>query len=137
MFLALGVGAWSAAIFHFVTHAFFKALLFLSAGVVIQALDNEHDIFKMGGLRKTPARSLLDVPHRRGVAFRPALRHRGVLQQGADPAGWPGRRREAARGSGSRASRAPSSPSIYSFRVVFVAFLGPDKDGRAETHASP
>lgn len=53
MFLALGVGAWSAAISHFVTHAFFKALLFLSAGVVIQALDNEHDIFKMGGLRKT------------------------------------------------------------------------------------
>ncbi len=36
MFLALGVGAWSAAIFHFITHAFFKALLFLSAGVVIQ-----------------------------------------------------------------------------------------------------
>ncbi len=53
MFLALGVGAWSAAIFHFVTHAFFKALLFLSAGVVIQALGNEHDIFKMGGLRKS------------------------------------------------------------------------------------
>lgn len=52
MFLALGAGAWSAAIFHFMTHAFFKALLFLSAGVVIQALDNEHDIFKMGGLRK-------------------------------------------------------------------------------------
>ena len=37
MFLALGVGAWSAAIFHFVTHAFFKALLFLAAGVVIMA----------------------------------------------------------------------------------------------------
>jgi NADH-quinone oxidoreductase subunit L len=52
MFLALGVGAWSAAIFHFMTHAFFKALLFLVAGVVIQALHHEHDIFKMGGLRK-------------------------------------------------------------------------------------
>ena len=52
MFLALGVGAWSAAIFHFVTHACFKALLFLSAGVVIQALDDEHDIFRMGGSRK-------------------------------------------------------------------------------------
>ena len=38
MFLALGVGAWSAAIFHFMTHAFFKALLFLAAGVVIDAL---------------------------------------------------------------------------------------------------
>jgi NADH-quinone oxidoreductase subunit L len=52
MFLALGVGAWSAAVFHFIIHAFFKALLFLGAGVVIQVLDEEHDIFKMGGLRK-------------------------------------------------------------------------------------
>ncbi len=52
MFLALGVGAWSAGIFHFMIHAFFKALLFLSAGAVILLLDDEHDIFKMGGLRK-------------------------------------------------------------------------------------
>lgn len=52
MFLALGVGAWSAAIFHFMTHAFFKALLFLAAGAVIQSLHHEHDIFRMGGLRK-------------------------------------------------------------------------------------
>jgi len=51
MFLALGVGAWTAAIFHFLTHAFFKALLFLCAGVVIEALGGEHDIFRMGGLR--------------------------------------------------------------------------------------
>jgi len=52
MFLALGIGAWSAAIFHFMTHAFFKALLFLGAGAVILALDHEHDMFRMGGLRK-------------------------------------------------------------------------------------
>jgi NADH-quinone oxidoreductase subunit L len=52
MFLALGVGAWSAAIFHFMTHAFFKALLFLAAGVVILNLHDEHDMYKMGGLRK-------------------------------------------------------------------------------------
>ncbi len=52
MFLALGVGAWSAAIFHLMTHAFFKALLFLSAGSVILALHHEQDIFKMGGLWK-------------------------------------------------------------------------------------
>jgi NADH-quinone oxidoreductase subunit L len=52
MFLALGVGAWSAAIFHLMTHAFFKALLFLAAGGVIVALDGEHDIFEMGGLRR-------------------------------------------------------------------------------------
>jgi NADH-quinone oxidoreductase subunit L len=52
MFLALGVGAWSAAIFHFMTHAFFKALLFLGAGVVIVEMHDEHDMFKMGGLRR-------------------------------------------------------------------------------------
>ena len=52
MFLALGVAAWSAAIFHFITHAFFKALLFLAAGLVIKAMDEEHDIRKMGGLRR-------------------------------------------------------------------------------------
>lgn len=52
MFLALGVGAWSAAIFHFFTHAFFKALLFLAAGAIIESLHHEHSIFRMGGLRK-------------------------------------------------------------------------------------
>ncbi len=52
MFLALGVGAWSAAIFHLLTHAFFKALLFLAAGSVILSLHHEHDIFRMGGLRR-------------------------------------------------------------------------------------
>lgn len=52
MFLALGVGAWTAGIFHFMIHAFFKGLLFLAAGAVINALHHEHDMFKMGGLRK-------------------------------------------------------------------------------------
>jgi NADH-quinone oxidoreductase subunit L len=56
MFLALGVGAWTAAMFHFMTHAFFKALLFLGAGAVINSLHHEHDMFRMGGLRtKLPA----------------------------------------------------------------------------------
>jgi len=52
MFLACGVGAYIAAIFHLVTHAFFKALLFLSAGAVIHSLGGEQDIRKMGGLYK-------------------------------------------------------------------------------------
>ena len=51
MFLALGAGAWSAAIFHLMTHAVFKALLFLTAGAVIVACHHEQDIRKMGGLR--------------------------------------------------------------------------------------
>ncbi|WP_316818211.1 NADH-quinone oxidoreductase subunit L [Pedobacter nyackensis] len=51
MFLALGLGAWTAAIFHFMVHAFFKALLFLAAGAIINALHHEHNMFKMGGLK--------------------------------------------------------------------------------------
>jgi NADH-quinone oxidoreductase subunit L len=55
MFLALGVGAWTGAVFHLVTHAFFKALLFLAAGVVILRLHHEHDVTRMGGLwRRLP-----------------------------------------------------------------------------------
>ncbi|MGP4123381.1 MAG: NADH-quinone oxidoreductase subunit L [Sodalis sp. (in: enterobacteria)] len=53
MFLALGVQAWDAAIFHLMTHAFFKALLFLSSGSVILACHHEQNIFKMGGLKKS------------------------------------------------------------------------------------
>lgn len=51
MFLALGVGAWTAAVFHFMIHAFFKALLFLAAGAIIESLHHEHNMFRMGGLR--------------------------------------------------------------------------------------
>ncbi|HKH61455.1 MAG TPA: NADH-quinone oxidoreductase subunit L [Flavitalea sp.] len=52
MFLALGVGAYTGAVFHVMTHAFFKALLFLGAGSVIHAMHNEQDIRNMGGLKK-------------------------------------------------------------------------------------
>jgi NADH-quinone oxidoreductase subunit L len=52
MFLALGVGAYTTGVFHVMTHAFFKALLFLGAGSVIHAMGGEQDIVKMGGLRK-------------------------------------------------------------------------------------
>jgi NADH-quinone oxidoreductase subunit L len=52
MFLALGVGAYTAGVFHVMTHAFFKALLFLGAGSVIHAMHHEQDIMNMGGLRK-------------------------------------------------------------------------------------
>lgn len=52
MFLALGVGAWTAASFHFGMHAFFKALLFLGAGVILAGTGHERDISKLGGLRR-------------------------------------------------------------------------------------
>ncbi|HEY4716879.1 MAG TPA: NADH-quinone oxidoreductase subunit L [bacterium] len=53
MFLGVGVGAYSAGMFHLITHAFFKALLFLGAGSVIHGLSGEQDLRKMGGLRKS------------------------------------------------------------------------------------
>src|SRR5262249_15262222 len=52
MFLACGVGAFSAGVFHLMTHAFFKGLLFLGAGSVIHAMGGEQDLRRMGGLRK-------------------------------------------------------------------------------------
>jgi NADH-quinone oxidoreductase subunit L len=52
MFLAVGVGAYTVAIFHLITHAFFKALLFLGSGSVIHACDGEQDMRKMGGLKE-------------------------------------------------------------------------------------
>jgi NADH-quinone oxidoreductase subunit L len=52
MFLAMGVGAWAAGIFHLYTHAFFKALLFLGSGAVIHALAGEQDLRNMGGLKQ-------------------------------------------------------------------------------------
>ena len=57
MFAALGVGAYVAGIFHLMTHAFFKALLFLGAGSVIHGMNGEQDITKMGGLRKKMPRT--------------------------------------------------------------------------------
>jgi NADH-quinone oxidoreductase subunit L len=59
MFLAAGIGAYGYAIFHLMTHAFFKALLFMSAGLVIHHLDGEQDIRKMGGLRGVMPRTHL------------------------------------------------------------------------------
>ena len=60
MFVALGVGAYGAAIFHLFTHAFFKALLFLGSGSVIHAVSDEQDMRKMGGLRDADPDDLLD-----------------------------------------------------------------------------
>ena len=84
MFLAMGVGAFGAGIFHLYTHAFFKALLFLGSGAVIHALHGEQDIRNMGGLKKdlpiTYWTFLIGVA---GDCRRPAAVR--VLQQGRDP----------------------------------------------------
>ena len=61
MAVALGASAYDAAIFHLITHAFFKALLFLAAGSVIIALHHEQDMRKMGGLGSVFASHLCDI----------------------------------------------------------------------------
>ena len=84
MFAALGVGAWTAAIFHLMTHGFFKGLLFLGSGSVIHAVHDEQDMRRMGGLwRKIPITywTMLD---RRGRHLRHPAAGR-LLQQGRDP----------------------------------------------------
>ncbi|HJS98943.1 MAG TPA: NADH-quinone oxidoreductase subunit L [Terriglobales bacterium] len=123
MFLALGVGAWSAAIFHFMTHAFFKALLFLAAGAVIQAQHEEHDIFKMGGLRR-----MIPVTFWAFLISGCALAGLPIITAGFYSKGmilW---------GAWSSPQGAPALwiagvvgvllTSLYIFRVIFVAFFG-------------
>ena len=81
MFLGLGVGAYSAGIFHLMTHAFFKALLFLGAGSVIHGLAGEQDLRHMGGLRKAMPITFITLWHRQSRHFRiPRLLR--LLQQG-------------------------------------------------------
>ena len=119
MFLALGVGAWSAAIFHLLTHAFFKALLFLAAGAVIFCFHHEHNIFKMGGLRK--AMPLTFWSFMIGSAALAALpftsgfysKHEILLAAfEASPILW------------ATGCLGALITGIYSFRLVFVVFFG-------------
>ena len=77
MFVAEGVGAYGAGIFHLFTHAFFKALLFLGAGAVIHALHHEQDMRRMGGLAQSAALHLGDDADRHAVADRLPL-HLGL-----------------------------------------------------------
>jgi len=119
MFLALGVGAWSAAIFHLLTHAFFKALLFLAAGVVIAGLQHEHNIFKMGGLRKRlplACRSfLIGAAALSGLPFTAGFYSKHEILQAvyASSAGlW------------ALGCLGSVITGIYSFRLVFIVFFG-------------
>jgi NADH-quinone oxidoreductase subunit L len=123
MFLALGVGAWSAGIFHFMVHAFFKALLFLAGGAVILVLNEEHDIFKMGGLRKklpvvfwtflTGSASLAALPLvTAGFYSKDQILWYAWSANTGNPWLW------AAAFSGAFLT------SLYTFRLVFLVFFG-------------
>ncbi len=106
MFLAVGTGAYVPAMFHMITHAFFKALLFLGAGSVIHGLHDEQDMRWMGRLRPLPPGHRGDV-HRRLAGDRRRAAARRVLVQGRHPPVRPRRQHRALRRS---ASSPPCSP---------------------------
>jgi NADH-quinone oxidoreductase subunit L len=130
MFLAMGIGAWSAAVFHFIIHAFFKALLFLAGGAVIVLLHEEHDIFKMGGLRKKMP--VIFITFLIGAASLSALPLITAGFYSKDQILWFG-------------WSSPGSThwlwfagifgalltSLYTFRLVFLVFFG---EAKTETH---
>lgn len=124
MFVALGVGAWSAAVFHFMIHAFFKALLFLAAGAVILALDHEQDMFRMGGLRKQL--SLVYVTFLCGAGALAALPLVTAGFFSKDPILWFA---YAAPGGSVllwlAAFVSAGVTALYTFRMVFLTFWGP------------
>jgi len=129
MFLALGVGAWDAAIFHLMTHAFFKALLFLASGAVIVACHHEQNIFKMGGLWKK-----LPLAYASFVVGGAALAALPILTVGfysKDEILWE------AFASGNTGLLYAGlvgafMTSLYTFRLIFIAFHG---EAKTEAHA--
>jgi NADH-quinone oxidoreductase subunit L len=133
MFLAVGVGAWSAAMFHFMTHAFFKALLFMGAGVVILGEHHEQDMFKMGGLRREApllfwtflagSLSLVALP-----LVTAGFYSKDAILAGAWASDAGGRWLWAAGFGGALLT------SLYTFRMVFYTFFG---EVRTPFHLKP
>ena len=123
MFLAEGVGAYQPAVFHLMTHAFFKALLFLSSGSVILAMHHEQDIFRMGGLRKhipfvfacmlIGTLALTAFPLTSGFYSKDEILHQAYLTGHHDLwlAGLFG----------------AFLTAVYSFRLIFITFYGPER----------
>ncbi len=126
MFLALGIGAWSAGIFHFMIHAFFKALLFLAAGAVIMALHHEQDMFKMGGLKKKmPIIYLTFLIGAASLAALPLITGGFYSKDQILWLTWAGEK-------GNimfflAALLGAFITSIYTFRMVFLTFFGEEK----------
>ncbi|KEZ76162.1 NADH-quinone oxidoreductase subunit L [Salinisphaera hydrothermalis] len=134
MFLALGVGAWQAAIFHLMIHAFFKSLLFLTAGSVIIACHHEQNIFKMGGLRKT-----LKLDYWLMIIGGSALSALPLVTAGfysKDAILWDA----VANGHGVLwlfGLIGAFITSIYTFRMIFIVFHGEEKTHAHAGHGIP
>jgi NADH-quinone oxidoreductase subunit L len=123
MFVGVGLGAYGAGLFHLTTHAFFKALLFMAAGIVIHALSDEQDIRKMGGLaRRLPfthraflvgALALAAVPPFAGFFSKDAILGSAA---NAGALGWT---------LWTLAAAGAFLTALYTFRLLFVVFWGP------------
>jgi NADH-quinone oxidoreductase subunit L len=131
MFMALGVGAWAVAIFHLMTHAFFKALLFLGAGSVIHSLGGEQDMDKMGDLWHR-------IPLTYMTLMTGALALSGILPFAGF---WS---KDEILGSAWRDGKyvfwavglvAAFITAFYTFRLIFMTFFGKSRmDARTEKH---
>jgi NADH-quinone oxidoreductase subunit L len=136
MFVAMGVGAWAQGIFHLVTHAFFKACLFLGSGSVIHAMGGEQDMQKMGGLRRYLPRTywtfLLSVLAIAGVPGTAGFFSKDNILAEAWARGGPVLWAIGAAGAGITA--------FYMFRQLFLVFFGEcraDEHTRHHLHESP
>ncbi len=122
MFLGAGIGAYASAMFHLMTHAFFKALLFLAAGIVIHALAGEQDIRKMGGLRRlmpwTWAAMLIGGLALTGIPPLSGFFSKDSILAASLDRGWYGYLLFAAGLFGAFLT------GLYTFRMLFIAFGG-------------
>jgi len=122
MFLGAGLGAYANAMFHLMTHAFFKALLFLAAGLVIHALVGEQDMRKMGGLRRFLPRTyvafLVGALALTGIPPLSGFFSKDSILASALAAGWYGQILFAAGLAGAFLT------GLYTFRMVFLVFEG-------------
>ncbi len=137
MFLACGVGAFGAGIFHLMTHAFFKALLFLSAGSVIHAMGGEQDMWKMGGLRSkikitfacmlAGTIAIAGFPPFAGFFSKDAIL---FATYNSEPGG------KILYGVGLLAA---IFTSFYMFRLIYLTFFGPKRydEKKVHVHESP
>jgi NADH-quinone oxidoreductase subunit L len=139
MFVALGVGAYSAGIFHLFTHAFFKALLFLGAGAVIHSMHHEQDIRRMGGLMKklpvTAAMMAIGTLALTGFPFLAGYYSKDAIIEAAYAAKTPGHIYAFL-----MVVIAALMTSFYSWRLWFLTFWGntrADRHTYEHAHESP
>jgi NADH-quinone oxidoreductase subunit L len=144
MFVAMGVGAYSAGMFHLFTHAFFKALLFLGAGSVIHAMHHEQDMRRMGGLGRlipfTAAMMAIGTLALTGFPFTAGFYSKDAIIEAAFTHGYGDHGRAAGVYAFLMVIIAAGVTSFYSWRLFFMTFMGTPR-ASAETlshvHESP